>query len=545
ADKALAYQTSTLVLDNQRAGTIPDLIGNAPMQYSGDNTTQLTDSHPKYFKGAAEKEGYLFFDNVQNEKFSTPVALSQPMTGKREMWLVLRLPGKVGSFSSYIKDYNSGFFSDMGEEKLRLEEAGAEAALNNTVRLPLLEKSLVRIKLNGDSSEIFVNNLRVPGPRPGGFFREGSNALWQYFALGSEAGNAYWDWYASYYKRGNFKPSVAQEVYTALMTRHETKGFLDNNKMPRSLPALPYASDIRVVRNGDVYSLAYTFNGVGGVAEDKSRTEVQFIYGGRGSGPDLTTEKYIPALTNIKEVNRYDYGVGNTLGNPTVFSSIEPNSWFRMALKVYDLQGRSWRFQSSQWSLDNDYPIGALPVTFTFFEARKQGAGALLSWQTATETDNLGFEVQGSADGLTFKKLGFVPSRQANSTQVQNYSFPDPAFSLRPHRVYYYRLKQTDLSGSFEYSKLVALEQEAGQARISPIPFDKTITVSQQALEAGQTEVLLLDIAGKVVHRQAFAVPAGFNQLVVSPPTTLPPGIYFVQFESLGKPLRFKTLRQP
>ncbi|MGV3505100.1 MAG: hypothetical protein ACO1O1_15430 [Adhaeribacter sp.] len=545
ADKALAYQASTLVQDNQRAGTIPDLVGNAPMQYSGDNITPLAESHPKYFKAAAEKEGYIFFDNVNNEKFSTPAALSQPMTGKRELWLVLRRPGKVGSFNAYIKDYHSGYFSDNGEDKIGLAEGGGESAPNASVPLPLLEKSLVRIKLHGDSSEVFVNNVRVPGPRPGGYFREGTNNLWQYFAIGSDAGNAYWDWYASYYKRGNFKPSVAKEVYTALMTRHETKGFLDANKVDKSLPALPYASNIQVVRNGDVYSLAYTFNAVGGVGEDKSRTEVQFIYGGRGSGPDLQTERYIPALTNVKQVNRFDYGVGNTLGNPAVFSSIEPNSWFRMALKVYDLQGRSWRFQSSQWSLDNDYPIGPLPVTLTRFEVKKQGEGALLTWQTATEKDNLGFEVQGSADGLTFRKLGFVASRQANSTQLQHYSFLDPAFSLRPHPVYYYRLKQIDIPGTSEYSKLVVLEQEPGQARISPIPFDKTMTVNLEALQGGQTEVLMQDIAGKVVFRQAFAVQAGPNQLLVSPQASLSPGVYFIQFQSRGKTLRFKTLRQP
>ena len=153
--------------------------------------------------------------------------------------------------------------------------------------------------------------------------------------------------------------------------------------------------------------------------------------------------------------------------------------------------------------------------------------------------------MQGPADGLNVRKLGFVPARQPNSTQVQDYSFLDPAFSLRPHRVYYYRLRQIDLPGTSEYSKLVALEQEPGQARISPIPFDKTITVNLEAGQAGHTEVLMQDIAGKVVFRQSFAVQAGPNQLLVRPQASLSPGVYFIQFQSQGRTLRFKTLRQP
>jgi hypothetical protein len=93
ADQALVYQSAAPVSDSQRVGHIPDLIGNYHLEYSGDNVTPITGSFPAYHKTAADKEGYIFFDNVFDEKFSTPSRLPQPMKGKRELWLVMRRPG--------------------------------------------------------------------------------------------------------------------------------------------------------------------------------------------------------------------------------------------------------------------------------------------------------------------------------------------------------------------------------------------------------------------------------------------------------------------
>jgi hypothetical protein len=242
-------------------------------------------------------------------------------------------------------------------------------------------------------------------------------------------------------------------------------------------------------------------------------------------------------------MNRRDYGVGNGLGNPTVFSAIEPNSWFRIAIKVYDTAGRTWRLQSSQWTLDNDYPQDVLPVTLKSFEAQEQGGHARLQWQTATETNNLGFEVQGSTNGMEFEKLGFVPSLNANSLELNNYSFLDQAFSYRKSPVYYYRLKQVDLDGTVEYSKIVALNKTPGKASVLPIPFNKEIVVSLEALTKGATEISLMDITGKTVHRQNFPVQPGLNSLKVLPASHLPDGVYFIQFETKGKMVRVKTLK--
>jgi hypothetical protein len=193
--------------------------------------------------------------------------------------------------------------------------------------------------------------------------------------------------------------------------------------------------------------------------------------------------------------------------------------------------------------VDNEYPDPPLPVTLTIFEARQQAGSARLSWQTATETNNLGFEIQGSVNAREFVKLGFVNSQQGNSIQAQNYTFLDAAFSFRNDPVYYYRLKQIDVDGSAKYSKIVALHQVPREALVLPIPFNENFSVHAVSLQKGQTEVILLDMHGNMVYRQAFPVQEGVNTLQVQPPASLPPGMYIIQFETKGKTVRIKTLK--
>ena len=80
----------------------------------------------------------------------------------------------------------------------------------------------------------------------------------------------------------------------------------------------------------------------------------------------------------------------------------------------------------------------------------------MLDWSTTSEANNKGFEIQRSVDARTWATLGTVEAKQldGNSSVLQRYSFMDatPAAGIN-----YYRLKQTDFDGAFEYSKVVTI----------------------------------------------------------------------------------------
>ncbi|MBK6682361.1 MAG: hypothetical protein IPG53_21365 [Ignavibacteriales bacterium] len=93
----------------------------------------------------------------------------------------------------------------------------------------------------------------------------------------------------------------------------------------------------------------------------------------------------------------------------------------------------------------------ALPVEFTTFTAQQSGEAVILDWSTSTETNNMGFEVERSVDGLTFNKIGFIKGA-GTSTTKQSYKFTD---NSALNGTNYYRLRQIDLNGEFVYTSAI------------------------------------------------------------------------------------------
>ncbi len=92
-----------------------------------------------------------------------------------------------------------------------------------------------------------------------------------------------------------------------------------------------------------------------------------------------------------------------------------------------------------------------VPVELISFEGAIQDKQVLLSWKTASEIDNAGFEVERSKDGITWQVLDFVKG-SGTTVEVQDYKWSD---SSPLERVNYYRLKQIDRDDTFEYSRII------------------------------------------------------------------------------------------
>lgn len=92
-----------------------------------------------------------------------------------------------------------------------------------------------------------------------------------------------------------------------------------------------------------------------------------------------------------------------------------------------------------------------VPVELVSFSTNVVENTVRLSWATASETNNFGFDVEKSGDGLLFAKIGFVPG-SGTTTQPQSYSFVES--NVRPGK-HFYRLKQIDTDGAFEHSNVI------------------------------------------------------------------------------------------
>ena len=132
----------------------------------------------------------------------------------------------------------------------------------------------------------------------------------------------------------------------------------------------------------------------------------------------------------------------------------------------------------------------ALPVELSFFSASIISSSVKLSWQTATEVNNYGFEVERQSHTSTplslteWEKLGFVTGN-GNSNSPKTYSFVDNKISAGK---YSYRLKQIDNNGQFEYSKTIEVDLGAPKkfelSQNYPNPFNPTTTIRFSLPEA-------------------------------------------------------------
>jgi hypothetical protein len=102
------------------------------------------------------------------------------------------------------------------------------------------------------------------------------------------------------------------------------------------------------------------------------------------------------------------------------------------------------------------YSSASLPIELLSFKGQYTESGNLLTWATTNEIQNKGFDIESSKDGVRFDKIGFVDGK-GTSSQVQHYRFEDSSPLESSDKVVYYRLKQLDFDGSFEYSKIISI----------------------------------------------------------------------------------------
>jgi hypothetical protein len=157
-----------------------------------------------------------------------------------------------------------------------------------------------------------------------------------------------------------------------------------------------------------------------------------------------------------------------------------------------------------------------LPVVITKFDGETIKNVHHLTWETSTEIENRGFDVERSADGRSFSSIGFVPTKSANgnSASVLSYNFEDS----RPlPGISYFRLKQTDINGRSNYSKVLMLQTAVGNdmqySLVYPNPVGSQLNMIVLAPKATRINVQIVDFVGRAVRTQSFDVKRGSNNI--------------------------------
>ncbi len=187
-------------------------------------------------------------------------------------------------------------------------------------------------------------------------------------------------------------------------------------------------------------------------------------------------------------------------------------------------------------SLDNSIQIsGVVPVELTSFTVNTTKEGVQLNWKTATETNNSGFEIQRSADKGNYKTIGFVKGA-GTSTQFHNYSYMDKSVS---EGNYSYRLKQVDLNGQFEYSKVVevafSVPADFELAQNYPNPFNPSTSISFGIPTEARVVIKVFNIQGKELATVANNNYSAGRHIVSFDAANFASGTYIYTLNAVGK----------
>lgn len=122
-----------------------------------------------------------------------------------------------------------------------------------------------------------------------------------------------------------------------------------------------------------------------------------------------------------------------------------------------------------------------VPVELASFQAISENGHIILEWLTATESNNYGFEIQRrAAASLDWKTIGFVQGK-GTTTNAQQYRFVDDQIAAGS---YYYRLKQIDFDGRFEFSAEIyvdaAMPRQFVLEQNHPNPFNPETMINYQ-----------------------------------------------------------------
>ena len=169
-----------------------------------------------------------------------------------------------------------------------------------------------------------------------------------------------------------------------------------------------------------------------------------------------------------------------------------------------------------------------VPVELTSFTATLSDKNIQLEWQTASEVNNEKFEVETSQNGREFKKIGEVEGK-GTTVEQQDYLFE---INNPKNGISYYRLKQIDFDGQFEYSKVISVNFKGENGEIGefyPNPSKSgLVNLDYSSKTDEEITVSVFDITGKLVVMEIQEISNGNNNLSFNF-SDLNTGIYIVK----------------
>jgi hypothetical protein len=257
---------------------------------------------------------------------------------------------------------------------------------------------------------------------------------------------------------------------------------------------------------------------------------------------------YSAADLNLMNIYKNDPAAGALLFRDYLFAGVDTIS----ALEGITVTGG----RLNVFNAVTEVSQSGTPVELMSIQAASDKNEIFISWSTATEINNKGFDVEKQVHSLQFsvgkwEKIGFVEGN-GTTTEAHSYTFTDlPAGKEGKNLVsgkYSYRLKQIDFDGTYKYSKEIEVELnpvfEFALEQNYPNPFNPSTTISFSLPEKSNVTINIYNIIGELVKTLANnAFNAGYQSVKLDA-AGLTSGVYIYRIEAKGESRTFVSSRK-
>jgi len=184
-----------------------------------------------------------------------------------------------------------------------------------------------------------------------------------------------------------------------------------------------------------------------------------------------------------------------------------------------------------------------LPIELLSFNAEVIGSAVKLTWESASEINNDFYTIERSPDGVNYEIVTTVQGA-GNSNSKLDYSATDENPIVGTS---YYKLKQTDYDGQFEYfAPVVVTFGESSNAKIvsvGPNPFNNYLNIEYSSNNNEPVELIIMNTSGQIVHKSSIDGTKGTNKFRFDETTKLIKGLYIINLVINGKVQSYKVLK--
>jgi len=245
-----------------------------------------------------------------------------------------------------------------------------------------------------------------------------------------------------------------------------------------------------------------------------------------GAASITTANVFQSGSDNCGQVNQV-----SVLPNTFTCTNIGTNT---VTLLVNDGHGNTANCNATVTVTDNNLACAPLPVELVAFKAIAEKEAIQLLWETASERNNAGFQIERSENGRNFEKISFV-NGAGTSAEKHTYQLKDK--EVRAGQIYFYRLQQLDYDGSFQYSDLVQARLSGGKLTLTvfpnPAPSNSIVQVQVQLPQASEVVLMLFDAQGSVIRTERYDLEADIQTLQMQT-NDLPANTYFLKATANG-----------